>query len=244
MKKFIAEFIPIILIVLLALYTKQMVHYSHTILGRFIAIIIIVFYSSIDLLLGSLACALFIIFYQKIFAFNQYTEGMDTYCEKKPSTEKPDKIITRESGWKYAVDSIDSMNIGNPAFEERCLLEGMENIKDTNTPNIIKPVTPEKNTFVSENCENGVLKNKNMKVNIEMSEHVFPELKFTGNKCNPCDKNCDYIVESKLNIEKAIITPKNSNDSLSESWANLMKPFFGEPQKAIGVVSEPFSFLK
>ena len=64
MKKFIAEFIPIILIVLLALYTRQMVHYSHTILGRFIAIIIIVFYCSIDLLLGSLACALFIIFYQ------------------------------------------------------------------------------------------------------------------------------------------------------------------------------------
>jgi hypothetical protein len=110
-----------------------------------------------------------------------------------------------------------------------------------NTPKVI---TPNKNTFVSENCEKGVLKNKHMKVNIEMAEHVFPELNFTGNKCNPCDKNCDYIVESKLNIEKAIITPKNSNDSLSESWTNLMKPFFGEPQKAIGVVSEQFSFLK
>jgi hypothetical protein len=241
MKKIIAEFIPILLIVLLALYTRQMVHYSHTILGRFIAILIIVFYCSIDLLLGSFACAVFIIFYQKIFAFNQYTEGMDTYCEKKPKTERPDKIIMQESGWKYAVDSIDSMNIGNPAYEERCLIEGMTNI---NTPKVITPVTPDKNTFVSENCEKGVLKNKHMKVNIEMAEHVFPELKFTGNKCNPCDKNCDYIVESKLNIEKAIITPKNSNDSLSESWANLMKPFFGEPQKAIGVVSEQFSFLK
>jgi hypothetical protein len=125
MKKVIAEFIPIILIVLFALFTRQMVEQSHTVLGKFIAIVIIVFYSSIDVLFGVFACGLFIVFYQKVFAYNQYTENMDNYCHPPSSKEKKINIANKEKGWKYEADSIESANMGSSLYDEKCLVEGM-----------------------------------------------------------------------------------------------------------------------
>lgn len=125
MKKIIAEFIPIILIVLFALFTRQMIEQSHTILGKFIAIVIIVFYSSIDVLFGVVACGLFIVFYQKVFAYNQYTENMDNYCNPPSSIEKKINIVNREKGWQYEADSIESANMGTSLYDEKCLVEGM-----------------------------------------------------------------------------------------------------------------------
>jgi hypothetical protein len=124
MKKVIAEFIPIILIVFFALFTRQMIEQSHTVLGKFIAICIIVFYSSMDVLLGLLACAVFIIYYQKLFAMNQYTENMDNYCNPPSSkTEKKVTILNNNRGWIYHPDSIEAANIGSSLYDEKCLVD-------------------------------------------------------------------------------------------------------------------------
>lgn len=72
------EFIPIIIVVLFLLYTKNMIEFSNTLLGKLIAVMIIVFYSSVDILYGAIVCGLTIIYYT-----HSHIEGMDTYCHKK-----------------------------------------------------------------------------------------------------------------------------------------------------------------
>jgi hypothetical protein len=66
--------------------------------------------------------------------------------------------------------------------------------------------------FEKKHCKKGVLKYKTAEVNIEMVEHVFPELQYKNKKCNPCDSSCDYtILEEKLKMEERMV-PKQSND--------------------------------
>jgi hypothetical protein len=50
--------------------------------------------------------------------------------------------------------------------------------------------------FRKQNCERGVLKYKNMKVKDEIADIVFPQMKFKGPLCNPCNKTCNISVSS------------------------------------------------
>jgi hypothetical protein len=55
------------------------------------------------------------------------------------------------------------------------------------------------------------LVNKGIPVNNEMAEHVFPELKFDGSACNPCDTTCAFsLLSQKLNMEDELTRPKSS----------------------------------
>jgi hypothetical protein len=52
--------------------------------------------------------------------------------------------------------------------------------------------------FESQYCDNGRLHFKNMNVKLDQIQHIFPEVVFHENTCNPCDKNCDFnIIEYK-----------------------------------------------
>ncbi len=66
-------------------------------------------------------------------------------------------------------------------------------------------------TFRETNCSKGALIHKGVPVNKEMAEHVFPELKFDGSPCNPCDNTCAFsILAQKLNMEDELTRPKSS----------------------------------
>jgi len=65
-------------------------------------------------------------------------------------------------------------------------------------------------TFREQYCKNQKLNYKGMEVKPDMAQHVFPELKFTQDKCNPCLTSCKFsIIESKLKTHEAL-TPKQS----------------------------------
>jgi hypothetical protein len=64
MKASIKDFIPIILIYLLICVPGKVVPISHTYLGRFIAVLIIVFYAKMDVVLGLFVCVAIIYYYQ------------------------------------------------------------------------------------------------------------------------------------------------------------------------------------
>ena len=72
MKYFVAQFIPIIIVYLLLTYTKTSVLISKTILGRFLAVLAVIYYTYLDKYLGLFVCALVIIYYQ-----SDYIEGFD-----------------------------------------------------------------------------------------------------------------------------------------------------------------------
>jgi hypothetical protein len=99
-------------------------------------------------------------------------------------------------------------------FEEE-LQEAFEVLKSNS--NTKESLTPElRSQFESQYCKNGQLKYKNNGVKTEMVDHVFPELKFKNEKCNPCSSDCDYsVIEEKmmerLQNEDEITKPKDSN---------------------------------
>ena len=97
-----------------------------------------------------------------------------------------------------------------------------------------------KNQFKKQNCQDGELKFKNITVKNEIVPHIFPELKYENEPCNPCSDTCNFsIIEEKLRTEDNLVKPVNSNDV-------VLKPRSPESNTipSIGVVSEPFSNYK
>ncbi len=129
----LCQFIPIILLFLYLRYPMKMNDWSVTILGKLLALSLIVFYTCIDKLYGLAVCVLVIFYYHRFY------------------------------------------------------IEGLETLTDTL-----------RTQFESQNCQNGKLIHKNMEVKSEMASHIFPEIKYTGYPCNPCDNLCQYdVIEEK-----------------------------------------------
>ena len=77
MKKIVVEFIPILAITFFVLYTKTAIEFSHTILGKLLALFIIMIYTLLDKWWGLLVCAI-VIFYYQLFV----VEGMEARIEE------------------------------------------------------------------------------------------------------------------------------------------------------------------
>lgn len=97
MKQIIIKLLPIIIVFLLVVYSREFVEFSHTILGKLIAVSIIVFYIKCDILYGLLACLMTIFYYQSDFA-EQYDnvrvinlEGFDEGLLKIKKKKKKNK---------------------------------------------------------------------------------------------------------------------------------------------------------
>jgi hypothetical protein len=60
----LAQFIPIFIIFILISYFKSVSKFSNTVLGKLIAICIIIFYTILDKMLGALVCLIVIFYYQ------------------------------------------------------------------------------------------------------------------------------------------------------------------------------------
>lgn len=189
--RLIEEFLPIIIIFSILAYPKTAVKFSHSILGRFIAVSIIIFYSSLDKYLGLFVCGLIIFYYQ-----TDYVEGMVASMN-----ENFDNLVTSASNIDIPTtvnstkDTLTTLlNNSYKQFTYYADLYEEHPIK--------RPVIKEQATFKKENCdEEGNLLFKGSIINLEMIEYLFPEIKFTKNKCNPCDNNCHFTV-----LEKKLIT--------------------------------------
>ena len=115
MKQIIVKLLPIILVFLLVVHTREMIDFSHSILGRFAAVSIIFFYIKTDILYGLLACLLVILYYQtdfvnqfsdendkiKMVHLEGFTEGLESNSENdsnasKLSKEQQSKLVKSE----------------------------------------------------------------------------------------------------------------------------------------------------
>lgn len=170
----ICNIIPVIILAILILYPRETAEFVHSILGRFSAIMLILFYSSIHVVYGIVACLLFILYYR------------------------------------------------NTA------MEGFEDAKQS---------------FREQHCKNGELYHKKIPVNLEMAEHVYPELSFKSKPCNPCAETCDFsIIEEKMANEEVLTAPKNSNDWFNETWSKLWNTP-SDPVPAFHTKSQSFASL-
>ena len=70
MHKVFLNILPVILISIMVIYKSQTAHFAHSILGKLMASLLIVFYSVNDIIYGVFVCALVILYYQ-----TDYVEG-------------------------------------------------------------------------------------------------------------------------------------------------------------------------
>ena len=97
MKTVVSQFIPIVLIVLLLSYSTAFVNFSYSILGKVIALIIIMFYTHLDKYVGLVICLLVIIYYQ-----SDYVENM----------------LNTDDIMNMMVENFESAKVSNPKARE------------------------------------------------------------------------------------------------------------------------------
>ena len=198
----VAQFIPIVVIFLLLSQYQGCVKFSHTILGKIMAAFVILFYTSIDKVLGLFVCALIILFYQMDCRENMLNiESFDTIEEENDEDEE-DELEYNETKPAKSCDACGVKNI-----------ETFENYESSE--NTVIENGPVQDEFRKEHCQKGVLKHKDMDVKNDMAQHVYPELKFKNEYCNACSPTCQFsIVESKLKTETKLL-PKVSKENLT-----------------------------
>ena len=210
----VMQFIPIFLILFYATYRHEFTKLSHSILGKLFAVMLILYYTRMDFVYGTVCCTVVIWYYQQT-----EMEGFELK-EDKDKKEKKDDFV--DDGTNLPTEEESTLE-ESPSLEESSSLEGFETSVIT-----IDQFNTVKDEFIKEKCKNGILMYKDFPVKSEMADHVYSEIKYNGkNKCNPCDRTCDYnIVEAKIETENKLV-PKTSNDLFG-----AFKQFFG--------TSEPF----
>ena len=182
------NFLPMLLLYLIAAYSPEVAVISHTILGKTIAVALILIYVYIDTISGLLACALVILYYQT------------DYVEAFHSDNMPLKVmnVLEKETEKETVEN-DSMELENAYPLD---------------PQINAVYDKESSDFRKKNCKKGSLIHKNEKVKPEMAEHVFPSLEMDDfKKCNVCDPACEFdMIDSRMKDEENLTKPKSSND--------------------------------
>ena len=69
--------------------------------------------------------------------------------------------------------------------------------------------------FKKNNCKDGKLMKDGNVIDIKDLASAFPDIEFTGEKCNPCNSNCSFNIklgDEKLSDEEKL-RPKNSKES-------------------------------
>jgi len=207
MKATIAQFIPIILILIMLTYSKEFVQFSHSILGKVAAIALVLFYTHLDKYVGVVLCLFVIVYYQSDFVENMLNTDdiMNEMAESvkestsgrkvKESASKIDKIVGDVKKQAKLSESMSNLSDVYPT------VENMEDEDEPSKPESISVV----NEFRKENCKGTDLMYKDMKVKPDMIGHIFPNVEFKDGECNVCDSTCKFsIIENRLKTEKEL----------------------------------------
>ena len=114
MNKIITQFIPIIVLFLLLSYSKEFIEFSGTILGKLFAVIVVMYYTVLDVKIGLLVCSLVVYYYQSDVVENML--NIDNLFEKDSSEdeeEEEDKVEGMENmscGMKKKTENMSSLD--------------------------------------------------------------------------------------------------------------------------------------
>ena len=204
LQKILINFIPIVLIFLLATYTPQFAGFSQSSLGRLLAILLILFYLKLDFLTGLFVCILVIVYYQTDYVegFSQMlNEVKQENMENGPEPEDPTKKET----------------VSVPPSQPQPRTEPLEPFSSYSPLHADKPdnlilYDKSRQEFRKKHCQKGHLMHKGEIVKTEMSEHIFPEIKQDDfHKCNICDPSCSFeIIENYIRTEEDLLKPTSA----------------------------------
>ena len=205
--KLLLNFLPMVLLYLVATYSEEVAKWSHTLLGKTIAVFIILLYSFFDIVSGLLACALVIFYYQ-----SDYVESFVSGEIKQESKDGYTKISLKET---QAI----LLDVSEPT-ENGEIGERLEDAYPL-TPTVDVVYDKDVNRFRQKHCKKGHLVHKGQVVKPEMAEHVFPQVtQDSFHKCNICDPACSFDL-GLIEKEDELVNPKSSNDWFDRVWSNM-----------------------
>jgi len=170
-KKIVFNFIPIFLLFALLSYTEKFIYFSGSVLGRLLAVFIIIFYTSIDKIHGILAAALVVLYYQ-----SDIVESM------------------------LNINDCDTIKINYQKVSAPTLLatdKSLSYLSQYERP-IINTDSGSKTLFRKEYCKKGHLVKKGQNIPIDMTTLVYPEVSYINEKCNICDPTCEFSVTNNM----------------------------------------------
>lgn len=218
--------IAISLFLLFILFPYETFSYSDTILGKLMAVIIIIYSTYENVIYGLFVCIMVVWFYQSdiLARFKyRYNENFTTLPILSPQAvyvpNNPIKDI-------QSIPTLDALAL------------------DKVYPNELPPLKKEsEEVFRNQHCSEELeLMYKDTKIiNKENVSQIFPEIAFLNEcVCNPCDPTCKFKM-NKINKEYELM-PKDSrnNDNSILEWARTWFVEKKEPYQGIGYVA---SFL-
>ena len=209
------------LICLYVLVPKMFIHSSNTVLGRFLAVFLVAYYSYQNSIYGIAACAVIIVFY-----FHHVNDKKaETFLLSESTTQYHDFLPKAHS------------KVENGLIEPR--ENSIHTTIETAYPDHLSKVCPEsEQIFRDDHCKvNNVVSYKNLKVSNEMIPHVF-EIEYADGTCNPCDSHCRFTVRKKKHEILEELEPQNTRAE---------PDFIPEQIKKLGLFNnsgEPFTGIK
>jgi len=90
------------------------------------------------------------------------------------------------------------------------VIEGMENNDDSSKE--YKEESPI-SMFKTNNCKNGILMKDGKEITSDLIKTSFPDIKFSGDTCNPCDEECQFEIVSSVEqlTNEENLRPQDSN---------------------------------
>lgn len=205
--------IPILFVLAYLLVPMEFIGVSHTVLGKLIAIGLIVLYSFKHIVYGFFVSVLLMWYYQLNMArLSESSQAVWEGFDKSAYLPKP------------------AQKQGKGKMEAKVLQEDLTSYHKA-YPDQLKEIVKENEAiFRKKHCKKGKLLYKSLEVKNENAPHIFPEMKFSESPCNPCDKTCRFEVK-KQQVEK-ILEPietrgKGMLDNLINMIPNSGSPFIG-----------------
>lgn len=217
--------VPIVLIVLYFLFPLGFHKVASHPLGKFLAVIIIITFSSMDMLHGVFLTFLMILYYEYA-KYSPYASCTAT---------QPESFTLSPSGKNYA-DNIPKASDKNGNYN------AVEGIPENNRndiyleeayPDQLPPIKKVNEAiFRKKKCSkdsNRVLHKKQCIRQINNIEHVYPSLQYRDGVCNPCDKTCHFTINEKQKKEQELM-PKSSKDNVL--W-DMVTSFFSNEEEPV-----------
>ena len=254
---FIAQILPLFFFYLFFAYPDEMLQLSIKPLGRFIAILIIIFYTNLHMMYGLMICILVIFYYQMDFVegMSDYSLNLHMKTDHKQNTISNDNISTKVKNKVKKHDKSDGWDIfdwisppPNEHHIDHHIDNHLDHHLDHHNDNAVEGFTQlndnGQNEFQQQNCKDGQLMYKNNEIKTENADFIFSEIRFTNGSCNPCDVNCEYsITQKKISVQEDLTYPKMSDDWTTKIWNTWFSEDHAKPYASTGVSSSQFSLL-
>ena len=118
----------------------------------------------------------------------------------------------------YQMDCVEGFAANTEYYTELLTAEPVLHIWNSKYDRYSEYFTTKEDEFRQDHCEKDTLMHKSQTVKPENASHIFPELSFTNDTCNPCDKNCGISISKRLDVQEELIYPKVNTDWVSQIW--------------------------